>query len=71
MEKGGAAQQLRIAFAAGESSTPLRNLYTCTTGNVGATPQACVGGSLLSDTPFNTSNAAISAAALVLYSRDV
>ncbi len=71
VEKGGAAQQLRIAFAAGEASNPLRNLYTCTTGLVGATAQTCAANSLLSDTPFNTANAAISAAALNLDSRQV
>jgi Tfp pilus tip-associated adhesin PilY1 len=68
VEKGGAAQQLRIAYAAAESATTPRALYTCTTGLVGGTAQDCQpsAGFALSNTPFQTTNAAISPAALQL-----
>ncbi len=66
VEKGGAAQQLRLAFP---TSQDARNLYTCTTGLVGTTSRTCTTNSSLSNTPFNTLNAAISAAALQLDTR--
>ncbi|MGE5626309.1 MAG: pilus assembly protein [Bacillota bacterium] len=53
VEKGAAAQQLRIAYASSQST---RNLYTCT--------GSCSGGSALSGTPFATSNTAITYTAL-------
>ncbi|MBI1731384.1 MAG: hypothetical protein HYR49_01280 [Gammaproteobacteria bacterium] len=59
VEKGGAAQQQRIAYAADQS---VRKLYTCTTG--GSNP--CNSGDLLSDTPFSTANDGITAAGLQL-----
>jgi Tfp pilus tip-associated adhesin PilY1 len=69
VEKGGAAQQLRIAFANAEGSSPARNLYTCTTGTVGGVNQTCTTSSLLANTPFSTANDAINAAALQLDTR--
>ncbi|MBC3870494.1 pilus assembly protein [Undibacterium oligocarboniphilum] len=48
VEKGAAAQYVRTTYATSQTS---RNIYTCT-GN-------CTGGSLLSATPFDTSNSAI------------
>jgi len=73
VEKGGAAQQLRLAFAAAEASTPARKLYTCTTGLVNGVNQDCVptAGFSLSNTPFSTLNDAISPAALQLDTRFV
>src|SRR5690349_22070855 len=72
VEKGGAAQQLRIAFAAAESATPARKLYTCTTGLVSGVNQDCsTSGFALSNTPFQTTNAAISPAALQLDTRPI
>ena len=68
VEKGGAAERLRIAFATAQSSSPARNLYTCTTG--GSMPN-CVLNSSLSATPFNTANTAIDSAALALGTRNV
>ena len=59
VEKGGAAQMLRKDFA---SSQATRNLYTCTSG--GSDP--CVVGDSLDDTPFATSNDAITDANLAL-----
>ena len=71
VEKGGAAQQLREAFAGAEASAPGRNLYTCTTGLVGVTNQACVplDDFALSNTPFTTANAAITPGTLQLDTR--
>ena len=66
VEKGGAAQQLRLAFPLTQTA---RNLYTCTTGNVGVTLQTCASGSLLSNTPFVTTNEAITAGSLQLDTR--
>ena len=73
VEKGGAAQQLRIAFASGESSSPARSLYTCTSGLVNGTTQNCLPnvGFALSNTPFSTLNDAINAGSLQLDSRFV
>ena len=71
VEKGGAAQQLRIHFANAEASVTPRKLYTCTTGNVSGVLQTCATNSLLSNTPFTTLNDAISAAALQLDTRFV
>lgn len=48
VEKGGVAQGLRTTYATSQSA---RNVYTCTTG--------CTGGSLLSATPFSTTNTAL------------
>ena len=53
VEKGGAAQYLRTAYATSQTD---RRVYTCT--------GACTGGSQLSSTPFNTSNALITNALL-------
>jgi Tfp pilus tip-associated adhesin PilY1 len=71
VEKGGAAQQLRIAFAGAEAASPARNLYTCTTGLVNGTNQDCVpnAGFQLSNTPFSFLNDAIDAGSLQLDSR--
>jgi type IV pilus assembly protein PilY1 len=49
VEKGGAAQQLRIAYAASQAT---RNVFTCVNGSGGL----CSNNSLLSATPFNNSN---------------
>jgi type IV pilus assembly protein PilY1 len=46
IEKGGAAQALRVLYATAQTT---RKVYTCTTG--------CVAGSSLSATPFATTNA--------------
>ncbi len=69
VEKGGVAEQLRIAYAAAESASPLRNVYTCTTG--GSNYPDCVATSPLKDTPFNGLNDAITGAALNLDIRNV
>lgn len=53
VEKGAAAEQLRLTYATSQSA---RNLYTCT--------GSCTGGSLLSATPFATSNTALTYTAL-------
>ena len=53
VEKGGTAQYLRTTFATNQSA---RNIYTCT--------GTCTGGSLLSSTPFNTANTAVTSAVL-------
>jgi type IV pilus assembly protein PilY1 len=61
VEKGGAAQQLRLANLKDDyvaNPTSPRNVYTCTTG--------CSNGSSLSATPFATSNTSITATALGL-----
>jgi Tfp pilus tip-associated adhesin PilY1 len=68
VEKGGVAQQLRLAYAAAEASNPERNLYTCTTGTY---TNQCTPGSLLSNTPFKEVNSDITTAALQLDSRAV
>jgi Tfp pilus tip-associated adhesin PilY1 len=60
IEKGGVAQQLRVAYATDQSS---RNVYTCTSG--------CTAGSLLSATPFATSNTDIHGGSLGLTSKVV
>ena len=60
VEKGGAAQQLRIPYAASQAS---RSVYTCLTASTGT----CDGTSnRLSSTPFNTAN--VSAADVGAYS---
>lgn len=56
VEKGGAAQYLRTAFATSQSA---RNIYTCT-GSTGS----CAAGALLSSSPFNTTNTAITSSLL-------
>jgi Tfp pilus tip-associated adhesin PilY1 len=68
VEKGGVAQQIRVAYAAAEAASPTRNLYTCTTG--GSKPD-CVANSALSATPFDTTNTAIDSGSLGLGSRNV
>lgn len=60
IEKGGVAQRLRTAFATDQST---RNVYTCT--------GTCAAGSLLSATPFATSNTDINGGSLGLTSRVV
>jgi type IV pilus assembly protein PilY1 len=57
VEKGGVAQQLRIDYAASQTS---RELFTCTDGSGGY----CASGDSLSLSPFDTGNADISTAAL-------
>jgi type IV pilus assembly protein PilY1 len=57
VEKGGAAQQLRIDHAASQAS---RKLFTCTAAAGGY----CVAGDLLSATAFDSSNSDISVTAL-------
>ena len=57
-EKGGAAQRLRTNFANGQDP---RKVYTCL---------ACASGSLLSATPFERSNASITAGMLGVASSD-
>ena len=54
VEKGGAAQQLRLAYPADQSG---RNLYTCV-NNTFTGP--CASGASLSATPFNTTNVSAS-----------
>src|SRR6266705_5859217 len=56
VEKGGVAEQLRIAFPTSQTA---RKLYTCT--------GTCANGSALSATAFNTGNAAITPAILGAY----
>src|SRR6266849_5323682 len=56
VEKGGVAEQLRIAFPTSQTA---RKLYTCT--------GTCTNGSTLSGTPFNTGNTAITPAILGAY----
>ena len=68
VEKGGAAQQQRIAFATDQTA---RNLYTCTTGLVGGVSQTCALGSSLSATPFSEANAAIDPSTLALGTKQV
>jgi Tfp pilus tip-associated adhesin PilY1 len=63
VEKGGSAQQQRIAWANDQSE---RNLYTCTSGLVDGTSADCEPGSLLSATPFKSLNEGLSAAGLQL-----
>ena len=67
VEKGGAAEQLRIAYASAELAIPTRNLYTCTTGSFAN----CVANSSLSSTPFHTDNTDITALSLALDTRPV
>ncbi len=51
VEKGGVAQKLRTTYPTSQAA---RNVYTCTAGCTGGSP-----GSLLSATPFSTSNTAL------------
>ncbi len=53
VEKGGAAQYIRTAFATSQAA---RNIYTCT--------GSCAAASALSSTPFNTTNTSITTALL-------
>jgi len=69
VEKGGAAQQIRLAYPNAEASSPARNIYTCTTGDVDGTAQTCTTNSLLSATPFTEGNAGITTALLQLGTR--
>src|SRR3954471_2564481 len=61
VEKGGAAQQVRsLYFAGGPNGTspnPYRPIYTCTQGSFAT----CAAGSLLSATPFDSTNTDITA----------
>jgi type IV pilus assembly protein PilY1 len=57
VEKGGVAQQIRVANAASQAG---RKLYTCTASSGGF----CAAGAALSATPFSTANTELSAAAL-------
>ncbi|HKB82492.1 MAG TPA: hypothetical protein VKD04_04705, partial [Burkholderiales bacterium] len=59
VEKGGAAQQQRLAFPTSQAT---RKLYTCTQGTFGN----CIAGSQLSSFPFDTTNTDINAASLSL-----
>jgi len=60
VEKGGAAERLRVLYASPDSTAAqTRNIYTCTGG--------CTSGSLLSGTPFATSNADITGTLLGTY----
>jgi type IV pilus assembly protein PilY1 len=73
VEKGGAAQQTRIAFANAEGSSPSRKVYTCTDGGT-FTAQCTPGsggnpGSSLSATPFADNNTDISGGLLALETR--
>jgi type IV pilus assembly protein PilY1 len=70
VEKGGVAEQLRIAYATSENATPARNLYTCTTGPnyPNCTP---LSGFSLSSTPFHRDNTDITAVSLQLDTRPV
>lgn len=74
VEKGAAAERLRINYATSQAA---RNLYTCTTGCTACvvtgsgSAKTCPSGSALSATPFATSNAAITAASLGLGTNDV
>lgn len=63
VEKGGAAQRLRIKYAAAEASSPARNVYTCIPGGSYADcSPLCVDGVCgstapsLSASPFSTAN---------------
>ncbi|MFZ2387076.1 MAG: PilC/PilY family type IV pilus protein [Polaromonas sp.] len=63
VEKGGAAQYIRTTFATSQSA---RKIYTCT-GPAGS----CATGSLLSSTPFDTTNGAINSTTLAASSTEV
>jgi Tfp pilus tip-associated adhesin PilY1 len=69
VEKGGGGQQVRVAYPDAEGSSPTRNLYTCTTGDVNGTAQNCTTNSALADTPFIDGNAGITTALLQLGTR--
>jgi len=72
VEKGGAAQQLRIAFANATETPPRRNLYTCTDGGSYTNQCPDAGTPLatpLANTPFTTDNTDINAASLQLDTR--
>lgn len=56
VEKGGAAQRIRVKYPYPDSSGQVRNIYTCT--------GACAAGSLLSDYKFDKDNADIKAEVL-------
>ena len=62
VEKGGAAQRLRVPYATDQST---RNLYTCTTGSYAT----CASGSSLSATAFSTANTDITGTDLNLGTR--
>ncbi len=67
VEKGGAAQQVRVLFPLAEGTTPKRRLYTCT--NAGIFSSQCTPGSSLSATPFADNNTDIDAGSLQLDTR--
>jgi Tfp pilus tip-associated adhesin PilY1 len=74
VEKGGAAQQIRLKHPNAENpvgAEQMRRLYTCTTGNVDGILRTCAPGSPLSATPFKDGNEGITAAALQLDTRAV
>lgn len=64
VEKGGAAEMLRIDYATDQST---RQLYTCNTTST----KTCSSGDKLSDFPFSTANDGITAADLDLATIDV
>jgi type IV pilus assembly protein PilY1 len=59
VEKGGAAQRIRVAFPTSQTT---RNVYTCTSGT-----GLCAPGDLLSASLFNTANTDITAADMSAY----
>jgi Tfp pilus tip-associated adhesin PilY1 len=59
VEKGGAAERIRIAYPLPDSSGPVRNIYTCT--------GSCAAGSSLSSFLFNDANTDITASLLRTY----
>jgi type IV pilus assembly protein PilY1 len=61
VEKGGAGQRVRARFATDQA---LRQMFTCVSGS-----GFCASGSLLSSSPFDVSNANISAADLGTYTK--
>lgn len=80
VEKGAAAQQLRLSYATSQSA---RKLYTCTTGSWSGhqcaacaiagsgSAKTCSSGSALSLTPFSTANTDITTTSLQLGTKDV
>lgn len=59
VEKGGVAERIRVLYPTPDSTGQVRNIYTCT--------GICTSGSLLSDTPFATTNLDITGTALGTY----
>ncbi len=71
VEKGGVAQQIRLAYAAAEGATTPRSLYTCTNGGYASPGCLPLAGFSLLNTPFSTANTDITNTALALDSRAV